>query len=209
MQPEPDRIEATVPREVNRETPPWLHLYRRDIPVEWIGEVQDLPTTHPALTVLDCVGVLPSSEADLLIDENIGRRVHPQDALRLCDTGLHGRAAFRNQLREAAVNAASEPERIFARALKRRGLNLLANHPVGPYVCDLVDERSRTIVEIDGREFHSAPLVFRQDRRRQNQLVRAGYLVLRYAAADVLERLDQCVEEVVSVVRRRRRGRPG
>ncbi|MBF6244011.1 DUF559 domain-containing protein [Nocardia elegans] len=75
------------------------------------------------------------------------------------------------------------------------------------YVGDLVDERSRTIIEIDGREFHSDSLTFRRDRRRQNALLDAGWFVLRYAAADVNRYLDACVEEAAQVIRRRRRSR--
>jgi very-short-patch-repair endonuclease len=76
------------------------------------------------------------------------------------------------------------------------------------YYCDFVDERSRTIVEIDGREFHSEPEVFRKDRSRQNRLVLDGWLVLRYAASDVYQHLDEIANETVRVVRTRRRTRP-
>ncbi|MFF2107964.1 hypothetical protein [Rhodococcus koreensis] len=41
---------------------------------------------------------------------------------------------------------------------------------------DFVDERARIVVEVDGREFHSEPDVFRGDRRRQNWLVREGWM---------------------------------
>ncbi|MGW3545677.1 endonuclease domain-containing protein [Nocardia niigatensis] len=84
-------------------------------------------------------------------------------------------------------------------------MRLLCNHPIGPYRCDFVDERSRTVIEIDGREFHSGSIAFRHDRRRQNELLLDGWLVLRYAAADVYESVDKCVDEVAAVIRRRRR----
>jgi very-short-patch-repair endonuclease len=61
------------------------------------------------------------------------------------------------------------------------------------------------IVEVDGREFHSEPEVFRKDRRRQNWLVLDGYLMLRYAAYDVIAETAACADEVIGVVRRRRR----
>ena len=78
------------------------------------------------------------------------------------------------------------------------------NAAVGPYVCDLVDRRSRTIIEVDGREFHSAAEVFSKDRRRQNAIVLDGWLVLRYSAFDVLAAPDVVAAEIASVVRRRR-----
>ncbi|MGW4534305.1 DUF559 domain-containing protein [Nocardia sp. NPDC004340] len=202
---EPTLFEATVPKPLYRKTPPWLHLYRRNLPAGWATETHDLPSTHPALTLLDCIAVLPRPTAEAMIDEHLGRTVSPHDALRLSHSKIPGRTAFSRHLREASTRAASEPERLFTRALHHRGLTLLANHPVGQFICDLVDERSYTIIEIDGREFHSASAVFRQDRRQQNHLLLAGWLVLRYAASDVYGSLDKCADEAAAVIKHRRR----
>lgn len=62
-----------------------------------------------------------------------------------------------------------------------------------------MDERAR-IVEVDGREFHSAPEVFRGDRRRQNWLVREGWTVLRFAAFDVPADPDAIADEITAAV---------
>lgn len=204
--PEPVIIEATVPLAEFRRTPTWLHLYRRDLRPDWVGEVWDLPVTKPGRTILDCVGVLPAGEAERLIDESARAAI---SELREFRSDVWGSAQLRAHLRGAAFDATSEPERLFARALARRGVRMLANHPVGPYFGDFVDERSHTIVEIDGREFHSESHTFCRDRRRQNALQLEGWFVLRYAAADVFTRLDRCVDEVVEVVRRRRKSRRG
>ena len=59
----------------------------------------------------------------------------------------------------------------------------------------------------NGREFHSEPEVFRNDRRRQNWLVREGWMVLRFAAYDVLARPDVIADEIIAEVRRWRRSR--
>ncbi|WP_245660297.1 DUF559 domain-containing protein [Nocardia kruczakiae] len=204
MLPEPESVEATVPRGRYRATPEWLRLSRRELRPDSIDEVWGLPVTTQARTLLDCVPILPDAEAGRMVD-NHARAVAP--ALSGLTTGQYGSPHLREQLRCAAFDAASEPERLFARALARRGLHLLSNQPIGQYVGDLVDERSRTIIEIDGREFHSDSLTFRRDRRRQNALLGAGWFVLRYAAADVYSYLDACVEEAVRVIRRRRRSR--
>ncbi len=102
---------------------------------------------------------------------------------------------------------ASEPERVLGRELSLRGFALAPNLPIGPYVGDFVDERARIVVEVDGREFHSEPDVFRGDRRRQNWLVREGWMVLRFAAYDVLAHPDAIADEIIAAVRRRRRSR--
>lgn len=92
-----------------------------------------------------------------------------------------------------------------ARGLTARGFFMEINAPIGPYYGDLVDYRARVVVEIDGREFHSDPHTFTNDRRRQNELVLGGWLMLRYSAATVNGRLDRVVDEIITVVRRRRK----
>ncbi|MRH91053.1 DUF559 domain-containing protein [Nocardia sp. SYP-A9097] len=202
---EPELLEATIPSACYRRTPPWLRLYRRDLRPDWTDAVWDLPATTPARTLLDCLTVMPNHDAERLIDEHA--HAASPDLLDLC-SHLKGSPALRRQLRTAAPDAASEPERLFTRALTSRGLHLLANHPVGPFYGDFVDPHSRTIIEIDGREFHSDPTTFRADRRRQNALVLAGWFVLRYAAADIYSCLDTCADEAARLIRHRRRNRP-
>ncbi|WP_084534875.1 DUF559 domain-containing protein [Nocardia yamanashiensis] len=206
MLPEPPLIDATVPKETRRATPEWLRLHRRTLDAAWITEFDDLPITAPPLTLLDCLNSLPHSEANALIDHHIDHTT-AHSLLTLSTSHLRGSSTLAKQLRAAATRFASEPERLFARALHDRGLHLLANHPIGNYYADFADERSRTIIEIDGREFHSAPAVFRQDRRRQNHLQLAGWLVLRYAAADIFQSLNTCADEAATVIRRRRHNR--
>ncbi|UFS97225.1 type IV toxin-antitoxin system AbiEi family antitoxin domain-containing protein [Nocardia huaxiensis] len=168
--PAPDRLEATVPKSVSRRPPTWLTFHRRDLAPDWIGQVQGLADTIPAL----------------------------------CDLGLHGTKTIRRQLRQAALDAASPAEQKFARALAQRNCPLPLNRSVGPYLCDFVDTRSRTVIEIDGRTFHSEPDVFCRDRRRQNALQLTGWLVLRYAARDVFDHPDRCAAEAVRAIRERR-----
>ncbi len=205
MLPEPTVFEATVPTRMHRRSPDWLTLYRRDLPADAVEDMWGMPTVNAAQTLIDCVSVMPEGDAARLVDNHVDRSVAASELVHPCRSGKRGSPAMRRQLREAALYSASEPERLFARALSKRRLHMLANHPIGPYICDFVDERSRTVVEVDGREFHSEPEVFRRDRRRQNWLQLHGWLVLRYAAADVYTAIDRCADEVVSVVRGRRR----
>ena len=56
-----------------------------------------------------------------------------------------------------------------------------------PYFVDIGFPGHRLEVEIDGREFHSGPAEFERDRWRQNDLVNAGWRVLRFTARMVEE----------------------
>ncbi|KQU61066.1 hypothetical protein ASG84_00520 [Rhodococcus sp. Leaf278] len=206
---EPTTLDATVPRSARLRPPPWLRLHRRALDSHLVDEVGSLPCTTPAQTMLDCLAVLPRPEAELLIDERLKFGLDPASLICLLEQfpGRRGNAELARQVRLAVTRFASEPERALGRALHRIGLRLEMNAAVGPYVCDLVDRRSRTIIEVDGREFHSAAEVFSRDRRRQNALVLDGWLVLRYSAFDVLAAPDAVAAEIASVVRRRRESR--
>ncbi|WP_433606170.1 DUF559 domain-containing protein [Prescottella agglutinans] len=206
---EPDIVEATVPAHVRVRTPKWLLLHRRNLADAQVGEAWSLPTVSAAQALVDCAAVMSADEFERLVDDQLTRSVAPEQLRDLLDNcpGRWGNTSSRGQFRTAAVRAASEPERLLARALNRRRCPMAANEPVGPYVCDFVDARAEVVVEVDGREFHSAPDVFRRDRRRQNWLVRQGWLVLRYAAYDVLTDPDAVADEIVAVVRRRRHAR--
>ncbi|MGV8875378.1 MAG: endonuclease domain-containing protein, partial [Rhodococcus sp. (in: high G+C Gram-positive bacteria)] len=206
---EPAVLDATVPRAARLRPPPWLRLHRRTLDPHLVDEVETLPCTTTAQTMLDCLAVLPRAEAELLIDERLSFGLDPASlhCLLARFPGRRGNAELARQVRLAVAKFASEPERALGRALHRLGLRLDTNAQVGRFVCDFVDWRSRTIIEVDGREFHSAAEVFSNDRRRQNALVLDGWLVLRYSAFDVLAAPDRIASEIVSVIRRRRKSR--
>jgi hypothetical protein len=71
-------------------------------------------------------------------------------------------------------------------------------------VADLLFARERVIVEVDGMRAHSGHAAFVQDRRRQNTLVAAGYLVLRFTWWDHVKRPEAVVSEIVNTLQLRR-----
>jgi hypothetical protein len=61
---------------------------------------------------------------------------------------------------------------------------------------DLLFPGRRVVIEVDGRRAHSSREVFVADRRRQNRLVAAGYVVLRFTWWDLVERPDGVIREI-------------
>lgn len=205
----PPSIEASVPMSFTPRAPTWLRLYRRRLPDHETAEVQTLPVSGRQRTLVDCVAVMNPAEAARVVDQRLLQEMDPDaiEAMIRARPKMPGNTGARRQLRTRASGFASEPERMLDRALIARGLRLLTNHWVGRYLCDFVDELARVIVEVDGRAFHSAPEVFTNDRRRQNELVLDKWLVLRYSAVDVMTNPDRIAKEIVAVVRRRRDAR--
>lgn len=159
-------------------------------------------------SVLDCGAVLTNAASDLVTDTALsdGMSTRSLAAQAQLDAGVAGVVELRRQVREGAMGVRSEPERMVARALARRGWRLRSNSSVRGWVCDFVDDASATVIEIDGREVHSLPDVFRRDRPRQNDLLRTHH-VLRFAAVDALADPDGVAEQIITVLRRRRAAR--
>ena len=65
---------------------------------------------------------------------------------------------------------------------------------------DMAWRDRRVVVEFDG-DLHRERSVFVTDLRRQNRLVAAGWVVLRFTSADVLGRPDDVVAAVRSALR--------
>jgi hypothetical protein len=173
-------------------SPQWVRLHRRTgvSSDEWMG----LPIVPIEQCFIDVATTLPRPELEAFFDAAVSTRVPWKSIAQLCDAsrGRHGIPAVREQLRTCCPLTRSEPERAVARALTAR---------------DLVDTRARVIVEIDGREFHTDPATFNNDRRRQNALALDGWMVLRYSAATAMAHLDAVADEIITVVRRRRHNR--
>lgn len=67
---------------------------------------------------------------------------------------------------------------------------------------DLAFPAQRVAVEYDGREAHLRSDAFVRERRRQNALLAAGWIVLRYTAEDLRAAPQRIVEEVRQALRR-------
>jgi very-short-patch-repair endonuclease len=100
-----------------------------------------------------------------------------------------------------------------ARILRAAGIDgWRANHPVTVggrrYVIDFAFPGSMVAIEVDGFAHHSDVTRFQRDRQRQNDLVRAGWTVLRFTWADVTERPHDVVARVRTELARLQDGLP-
>ncbi len=65
---------------------------------------------------------------------------------------------------------------------------------------DLCYPHLRIAIEIDGRGFHLGAADWQRDLQRQNELVLAGWLVLRFTAADLRDRPADVVRRVAAAL---------
>ncbi|MDA1166477.1 MAG: DUF559 domain-containing protein, partial [Planctomycetota bacterium] len=73
---------------------------------------------------------------------------------------------------------------------------------------DLLDSRSRLVVELDGSQHLDSADAYRRDRRKDAQLQEHGYFVLRFLAEDVGKQLDEVLDAILRVLAMRDRESP-
>jgi hypothetical protein len=74
---------------------------------------------------------------------------------------------------------------------------------------DLLAAPLRLVVELDGSHYHLADAAaYRRDRRKDWELQRRGYLVLRFLSEDVVERLEEILDTILTAVECRRVSQP-
>lgn len=91
----------------------------------------------------------------------------------------------------------TELERRFDALLEHSPLPSPARqHPIGGRFADFAYVDERIVVELDGGDSHMRKEVFEDDRLRQNEMVLAGWLVLRFTWDDVTKRPDYVVRTI-------------
>jgi very-short-patch-repair endonuclease len=65
------------------------------------------------------------------------------------------------------------------------------------YFLDLAYPKERVAIEVDGFEFHRTRTVFDSDRVRQNDLVRSGWIVLRFTSQSTSDEILTTVRDLL------------
>lgn len=69
-------------------------------------------------------------------------------------------------------------------------------YPIGPYYADFSHIGTQTIIENDGKAYHSSKEQMLADLKRQAQLEAQDWTVLRFSGAHVRNHAVQCVQVV-------------
>jgi len=154
-----------------------------------------IPVTTVARTLVDLSGRLSTAQLGRMTDRAMRDGTLRLDDLRRCVGGLPpapGRHPTRIarvlQRRLAGYNPGdSGLEMRFARAIVGGGLpEPVQQHPVAignrHYRIDLAYPEHKIAIEIDGWEYHRSRSAFEDDRNRANDLVVAGWHVLRFTS---------------------------
>jgi hypothetical protein len=157
---------------------------------------QRIPVTSPERTLVDVSGHLTVGQLGRAVDDGIRRCILELEVLRRTAAGLRP-APGRHLNKVRSVLARRLPgydagesalQMRFARGLVQHGCpEPVIEHPVRlfgkRYRIDLAYPEAMLAVEIDGWEWHRTRSAFDGDRARANELVVAGWTVLRFTSA--------------------------
>jgi hypothetical protein len=155
--------------------------------------------------IFDCLRVLPEPQALALLERALQKRwITMNEVLQRTQAryGRWGTPRLLDLVRQVNSGARSAAERLAIRLLRRAGVTgWRANIPISDDTGtigdgDLVFEKERLVVELDGWAYHSSPERFQRDRTRQNRLVAAGWTVLRFTWRDLVDRPEEFVRTI-------------
>jgi very-short-patch-repair endonuclease len=170
-----------------------------------------VPCLRPVRAVGDLLRLLPLAEAVVVADAVQNAGLADRAALEReleAHAALRGVRSAHRALDLSDCRAESPPETRVRLHLVLAGLRPVPQYDVadasGRWLArvDLAFPEARLAIEYDGRAVHERPGVFARDRQRQNALLSAGWVVLRYTAEDLLSPAA-LTAEVAALLRRR------
>ena len=175
------RIDVTVPRGGQRRRRGAVIIHRSALPAADITHRDGIRVTTPARTLIDLADVLPRRRLERALDEAA--------YLRLDLAPVSPRPGRRGAGVLAQVIAMHAPGSTRTRSeLEERMLSLCdrfrlptpeVNTTVQGHEVDFLWRDSRLVVEVDGWAAHGTRSAFERDRRRDADLLAAGWRVLR------------------------------
>jgi very-short-patch-repair endonuclease len=126
------------------------------------------------------------------------------DALPLLGN-KHGTRQLASLLPELRSGAEAESERLLAELLLSAGIaGHQLNFPVRVgnriYRIDAAFPHHRVAIEVDGYAYHSDRRQFQRDRERQNDLVAAGWRIIRVTWHDLTRQPDRVVRRITEML---------
>ena len=193
------RIDVTVPGSGGRRRRGAVIIHRAALPDTDVTNKHGIPVTTPARTLIDLADLLPRRRLERALDEAA--------YLRLDVTDLQPRPGRRGSGTLAELIQRHDPGTTRTRSdLEERMLSLLhrfrlptpeVNSSIEGYTVDFAWRAQRLIVETDGWAAHGTRSAFERDRRRDVDLLAAGWRVLR-VSYERLERAPEWVAERIA-----------
>ena len=184
-----------------------LHIHRvRRLPEEEVTIKNGIALTTPARTICDLAATEPLGDIESALAE---ARIHRLATDRQINAVIQ-RAPTRpgapiiRSLLEAEDDSGytrSKAERLLRDLIRTANLDRpLFNEPLLGYVVDALWPKERVIVEVDGYAYHTHRAAFERDRRRDQQLIAAGYRIIRVTWRQLRDRPIETITAIVKAL---------
>jgi very-short-patch-repair endonuclease len=184
---------------------PGIHVHRvAELPPNEVATKDGIPLTTPARTICDLAASEPLRDVESALAEARIHRLATDRQIKAVIQRAPTRpgAPIIRSLLEAEDDSGytrSKAERRLRDLIHQAALERpLFNEPVLGYVVDAVWPSQRLIVEVDGYTYHGHRAAFERDRRRDQQLIAAGYRVIRITW---IQLRDRPIETIASIVK--------
>ncbi|MET0191218.1 MAG: type IV toxin-antitoxin system AbiEi family antitoxin domain-containing protein [Pseudonocardia sediminis] len=197
-------LHVVVPPTSGLRSRPGLRVRRRIVDDADRVLVGGVAVTGPPRTALDTAVAMPTG-GSVFLDRALQKHVRfPAVYRAYCRSlGSPGSAQAGRMITAAADGAESAAERLLVTILRRAGITgWTLGHRFGRYVVDLAFPGHRVAVEVDGWAWHVDVERFRADRRKGNDLVGAGWNLLRFTWHDLSETPADVVADIRAVLPR-------
>ncbi len=207
------RAQITIPRPERRPHRDRLRLHTARLPAADVIEVDGIRVTTVARTLVDLCRFLPRVSAVWAVEDAMRRGLVERLELERASRRLArtpGIRRARQRFRAAEPRSGSPLETDARLRLCDAGLpcpevqmEVLLADGARAFV-DLGYREARVGIELDGREFHELPEALFEDRSRQNAVMLADIVLLRFTWFDVVHRTQRFVGLVRGALQQRR-----
>ncbi|TDD62813.1 DUF559 domain-containing protein [Kribbella antibiotica] len=185
----PPKPHVTLPTHRKARSGPPAVLHWADLPAADLRR----GLTSLERTVIDCARILPFGEALAVGDAALATGQLGLEELQIAADRARGRGRANAIAVATAADARSGSflESIVRSLLLEAGIDdfepqVLVLTAGRPARVDLANRRLRIVLEAEGYEFHGSPAKFADDCRRYDELVAAGWHVLRFTYQQIL-----------------------
>jgi very-short-patch-repair endonuclease len=179
------------------------HRVRR-LPEEEVAAKHGIPITTPARTICDLAATEPLRDVESALTE---ARIHRLATDRQIKAVIHnaptrpGAPIIRSLLEQEDDSGytRSKAERLLRDLIAKANLERpLFNEPLLGFVVDALWPQQRVVIEVDGYAYHHHRAAFERDRARDQQLIAAGYTVIRVTW---IQLRDRPIETIATIIR--------
>jgi very-short-patch-repair endonuclease len=197
-------VEVTAPR--GRKPKRGIRVHRsRQIHPDDRDEVDGIPTTSVARTIVDLAGQLDDRRLIAAVNEAEVRRVFDLSEVEAALQRAAGRAGPKRLRRVLAdytdppAYVTSKAETLFIALCKQHELPPPRRINLAGYELDFYWPDARLAVEVDGRAFHATRRAFQADRERDRRLAALGIQVARVTWRDLTREAGQLASELRAI----------